>query len=139
MEQFTAMFIRLASVEQRSFTPLGVLHTLAARGPMRLTELTASERVTQPAMTQLVTRLERDGLAVRSPDPSDRRAVLVQITPAGAATVEARRQQRMSRLTALVDQLEPSHRKALAASLPALLELARLQDQPNPAQQGTTS
>jgi hypothetical protein len=81
MEQFTAVFIRLASVEQMSFTTLGVLHTLAGSGPMRLSELTASERVTQPAMTQLVTRLERDGLAVRSPDPSDGRAVLVQVTP----------------------------------------------------------
>jgi DNA-binding MarR family transcriptional regulator len=141
MEQFTAMFIRLASVEQKSFTTLGVLHTLATRGPMRLSELTASERVTQPAMTQLVTRLERDGLAVRSPDPSDGRAVLVQITPAGAKAVESRRQERTGRLAALVDQLDPHHRQALAASLPAFLEMARLAarpgNQPNPTQQGT--
>ncbi|RMI45536.1 MarR family transcriptional regulator [Actinomadura harenae] len=126
MEQFTAAFIRLASVEQMSFTTLGVLHTLAGRGPMRLSELTASERVTQPAMTQLVTRLERDGLAVRSPDPSDGRAVLVRVTPAGAKAVEARRTERTDRLTAMCDQLDPHHRQALAASLPALLEMARL-------------
>src|SRR5688572_3710326 len=115
MEQFTAVFIRLASVEQRSFTTLGVLHTLAGSGPMRLSELTASERVTQPAMTQLVTRLERDGLAVRSPDPSDRRAVLVQVTPAGAKVVESRRKERIDRLAALAGRLDPHHRQALAA------------------------
>lgn len=126
MEQFTAVFIRLASVEQMSFTTLGVLHTLAGSGPMRLSDLTASERVTQPAMTQLVTRLERDGLAVRSPDPSDGRAVLVQVTPAGAKVVESRRTERIGRLTALVGRLDPDHRQALAASLPAFLEMARL-------------
>ncbi|MEU8107772.1 MarR family transcriptional regulator [Nonomuraea muscovyensis] len=130
MEQFTAVFIRLASVEQMSFTTLGVLHTLAGSGPMRLSELTASERVTQPAMTQLVTRLERDGLAVRSPDPSDRRAVLVQVTPAGARVVESRRKERIDRLAALAGRLDPHHRQALAASLPALLEMARLAAQP---------
>lgn len=126
MEQFTAVFIRLASVEQMSLTTLGVLHTLAGSGPMRLSELTASERVTQPAMTQLVTRLERDGLAVRSPDPSDGRAVLVQLTPAGAKVVESRRKERIDRLAALTGQLDPHHQQALASSLPALLEMARL-------------
>ncbi len=130
MEQFTAAFIRLASVEQMSFTTLGVLHTLAGTGPMRLSELTASERVTQPAMTQLVTRLERDGLAVRSPDPSDRRAVLVQVTPAGAKVVESRRKERIGRLAVLAGRLDAHHRQALAASLPALLEMARLAAQP---------
>jgi DNA-binding MarR family transcriptional regulator len=126
MEEFTAMFIRLASVEQMSFTTLGVLHTLAGHGPMRLSELTASERVTQPAMTQLVTRLERDGLAVRSPDPSDGRAVLVHVTPAGSTLVESRRKERIARLAALAGQLDPHHREALAASLPAFLEVVRL-------------
>ncbi|MFD0891191.1 MarR family winged helix-turn-helix transcriptional regulator, partial [Streptosporangium algeriense] len=74
VERFTAVFIRLASVERMSFTTLGVLHTLAGRGPMRLSELKASEQVTQPAITQLVTRLERDGLVERRPDPTDGRA-----------------------------------------------------------------
>ncbi|WBQ08141.1 MarR family transcriptional regulator [Kribbella sp. CA-293567] len=142
MERFTAMFIRLASVEQKSFTTLGVLHTLATSGPLRLSELTASERVTQPAMTQLVTRLERDGLAVRSADPSDGRAVLVQITAAGAEAVELRRQERIGRLNGLVGRLEPQYRQALAASLPALLELARIaadEGSVSPSQQGNPS
>jgi DNA-binding MarR family transcriptional regulator len=94
---------------------------------MRLSELTASERVTQPAMTQLVTRLERDGLAARSPDPSDGRAVLLQVTPAGAKVVESPRQERIG---PLAGQLDPHHRQALAASLPALLEMARPAAQP---------
>ncbi|MBZ9644459.1 hypothetical protein [Streptomyces sp. PSKA30] len=59
---------------------------------------------------------------MRSPDPSDGRAVLAQVTPAGAKMVESRRKERIGRLA---DQLDPHHRQALAASLPALLEMAR--------------
>ncbi|MFD5468270.1 MarR family winged helix-turn-helix transcriptional regulator [Kitasatospora sp. NPDC127059] len=126
LEQFTGMFIRLASVEKLSFTTLGVLHTLAGRGPLRLSELTASEQVTQPAITQLVTRLERDGLVRRGPDPTDRRAVLVHLTPAGRAVVDRRRGDRVARLTALTGHLDEHRRQSVAAALPALLEMAAL-------------
>src|SRR5664280_2579244 len=75
-------------------------------------------------------RIERDGLAVRSPDPSDGRAVLVQGTPAGAKVVGSRRWERIGRLAALAGQLDPHHRQVLAASLLALLEMARFAAQP---------
>ena len=68
-------------------------------------------------------RIERYGLAARSPDHSDGRAVLVLVTPAGAKVVGSRRKERIGRLAALAGQLDPHHRQALAASLPALLEM----------------
>ncbi|WP_280455301.1 MarR family transcriptional regulator, partial [Nocardia brasiliensis] len=46
-------------------TTLSVLHTLVHRGPLRLTALKETEQITQPAITQLVQRLERDGLVRR--------------------------------------------------------------------------
>ncbi|MEV7009186.1 MarR family transcriptional regulator [Streptosporangium sp. NPDC051022] len=126
VERFTGIFIRLASVEKMGFTTLGVLHTLAGRGPLRLSELTASEQVTQPAITQLVTRLERDGLVRRRPDPTDGRAVLVHLTPEGAQVVDRRRRDRIDRLSALTRHLNTSQRQAIAAALPALSEMAAL-------------
>ncbi len=39
------------------------------------------------------------------------------MTPAGANMVESRRKERIGRLAALADQLDPHHRQALAASL----------------------
>jgi len=39
---------------------------------------------TRPASTNIVDRLESDGLAKRSPHPSDRRTTLVSLTEAGA-------------------------------------------------------
>lgn len=55
------VFIRLPSA-RLSFS---VLHTLARRGPQRLTDLTATEQLKQPALTSLVAKLERDGLVSR--------------------------------------------------------------------------
>ncbi|MEW9551873.1 MarR family winged helix-turn-helix transcriptional regulator [Nonomuraea sp. NPDC050783] len=130
LEDFTRMFIRLPAVQRLSFTTLSVLHTLAGRGPKRLTELAAGEQVTQPAITQMVTKLERDGLVERLPDPSDRRAVLVRLTEAGAAIVHARRADRMAHLADLTGALTPAERAAIAAALPALARMSELHEHP---------
>jgi DNA-binding MarR family transcriptional regulator len=123
---FTRMNIRLPSIQRLSFTTLSVLHTLAHDGPLRLSELTASEQVSQPAITQIVTKLEQDGLVERHPDPSDGRATLVHITTKGAAIVEGRQAERITRLTDLAARLTPAERTAIAAALPALARLVEL-------------
>jgi DNA-binding MarR family transcriptional regulator len=126
MGEFTRMNIRLPAIQRLSFTTLSVLHTLATVGPQRLSALTASEQVTQPAVTQIVTKLERDGLVERRADPSDGRAVLVHITAAGAAVVRGRQEERMVRLTELAEQLTPTERSRIQAALPALTRLVEL-------------
>ncbi|MFI6509482.1 MarR family winged helix-turn-helix transcriptional regulator [Streptosporangium sp. NPDC050855] len=128
LEEFIRSFIRLPSAERHTFTTLSVLHTLTHRGPMRLTALTTTEQITQPAVTQLVDRLERDGLVERRPDPGDRRAVLVQVTPAGARIVHTRRRDRVDRLARLAETLTPEERHAIGAALPALARMAALMD-----------
>ncbi len=128
IEEFTTIFIRLPSVERLSFTTLSVLHTLSRKGPLRLTELTATEQMTQPAITQMVRRLEDDGLVERRADPRDARAVLIQLTPRGAQIVATRRAARVQQLTGLLDRLSAQERAAIAAALPALahaIELGR--------------
>jgi DNA-binding MarR family transcriptional regulator len=127
IENFNSFYIRLPEIATLSFTTLSVLHTLAhADGPLRLIELTRTEQVTQPAITQLVTRLERDGLVRRGPDPRDGRAVLVHITEAGRQVVRDRHDDRARKLTPLLDLLTPAQRRAIAGALPALTRLAEL-------------
>jgi DNA-binding MarR family transcriptional regulator len=70
-----------------SRTEVGLLAALAAR-PHRITELSAREGISQPAVTQLVNRLEGQGWVTRGTDPADGRAVLVVLTNAGAAELE---------------------------------------------------
>jgi DNA-binding MarR family transcriptional regulator len=93
--------------------------TAARRGAAR-------EQVTQSAITQIVTRLEQDGLVERQRDPSDGRAVLVHITAPGAAIIDGRRAERMARLGELAGRLTPADREAIAAALPALARLVAL-------------
>jgi DNA-binding MarR family transcriptional regulator len=126
IEDFNSLFIRLPTVQQLGFSSLSVVHTLSRRGPMRLTALTATEQLTQPAMTSLVSRLERDGLVERRPDPRDGRAVLVVLTAAGAQIVRARHADRVAGLERLIDGLDDEQRDAIARSISALRRVIEL-------------
>lgn len=62
----------------------GVLDQLVrAREPLPLSELAARQSCVRSNMTQLVDRLEADGLVRRVDDPADRRAVRAELTPSG--------------------------------------------------------
>lgn len=127
VENFNRFYIRLPVLEKLPFTTLSVLDTLAfGGGPMRLTELARTEQISQPGITQLVTRLERDGLVERRPDPSDKRAVLVHITEAGRRIGRSRYEDRARHLVPLIARLTDDQRQAIADALPALTRLAEL-------------
>ena len=65
---------------------LSVLTQLAeAPAPLSLSELASRQRCVRSNMTQLVDRLEADGLVRRIPDPADRRAVRAELTGCGRA------------------------------------------------------
>ncbi|GAB1640168.1 MarR family winged helix-turn-helix transcriptional regulator [Krasilnikovia sp. MM14-A1259] len=115
---------RLTPRDGLSLTAVSTLRRLQRSGPHRLCALHVAEGVTQPAMTQLVTRLERDGLATRGPDPADRRVVVVTITEAGEALVEHRRARHAAALAQVLDGLATPDRAAILAALPALQRLA---------------
>ncbi|MEK5642959.1 MarR family transcriptional regulator [Paenibacillus rhizosphaerae] len=126
IENLTRINIRLPSIEKLSFTALSVLHTLTHNSPMRLTELTATEQVTQSAITQIVIKLERDGLVERRSDPHDGRAVLVQITPQGANVIDSRRLERIGRIAGFAEHLTAEERQAIAGAIPALRRLVEI-------------
>ena len=67
-----------------SLAKLAVLHFLAdAKEALPLSDLAARQHCVRSNITQLVDRLEKDGLVRRRPDPEDRRSVLAELTPAG--------------------------------------------------------
>ncbi|MFD5448303.1 MarR family winged helix-turn-helix transcriptional regulator [Streptomyces sp. NPDC127100] len=99
------------------------LARLSREGSQRLTELARSEGVSQPNMTQLVTRLERTGLVRRVADRSDGRGVLVEITAAGQEVFAQRRAERAQALGRLIGELTEPEQQATRT---ALLALARV-------------
>jgi MarR family transcriptional regulator for hemolysin len=73
---------------------LPVLSMLSGGRQLSQMELARLAKVEQPSMAQLLTRMERDGLIKRVPDPSDRRSSLIMLTveaerrlPAGRAVL----------------------------------------------------
>ena len=131
VERLVGMLRRLSPPGELSPTAAATLAALERSGPGRLTFLAAQAGVTQPAMTQLISRLEEAGLAGREPDPADGRVVLVRITADGRAMVARRRAIRARRLAVMLAGLSPQDRAALAAALPAMdaLASARLEDE----------
>ena len=125
-ERFYEVLRRLTPRSELSLTAASTLRRLERNGPHRLCELHTPEGVSQPAMTQLVTRLEKEGLARRGSDPADGRAVVVTITEAGREAVARRREGRTRALAALLEQLPAEDHAAIVAALPALERLGDL-------------
>ncbi|MDT5162649.1 MAG: hypothetical protein QOC90_2959, partial [Mycobacterium sp.] len=93
--------------------------------PVRLTALATANGVSQPAMTQLVSRLEREGLATRLIDPDDGRATLVAISEAGSALRTQLHQSLDARLVELLSALSPEEEAALGLAMRVALPLLR--------------
>lgn len=124
LEQLVRVLRQLGTAGDLSFPAAATLTRLCTDGPYRLTELALAEGSSQPGMTQLVTRLGRDGLVRRVSTPDDGRVVMVEATDAGRALVEQRRTQRAEALAVLIDRLDACDRDALHDALPALGRLA---------------
>jgi DNA-binding MarR family transcriptional regulator len=130
IEDFNTFFIRLPAARKFSFSTLSVLHTLDRKGPLRLTDLTATEELKQPALTSLVARLERDGLVSRRRDPRDGRAVLIFLTQDGREIVASRHAERTARLARLAEQLDDRERETLAGCAAVLARLTEIAAEP---------
>ena len=90
-----------------------VLNRLYREGPMRLTALAEAEGASQSGMTQLVQRLERQGLLERWSDPDDGRASLVMLGEAGRQNWDARADVRRRRIAELLSAVSRDDQVAL--------------------------
>jgi len=106
---------------------LSILLTLLESGPIRMTELAAHERVRTPTTTVAIRRLEKLGLVKRSRDPSDLRAVLVEVTPRGLVQHREALEARRAFLASMLANLSSEDRATLNT---AIGSLERLGEQP---------
>src|ERR1700728_3494509 len=137
LERVVGLLRALSQPSGLSLTSVATMAALERTGPDRLTVLASRAGGTQPAMTQLISRLEDAGLVRREADPADGRVVRVTITDEGRATMARRRAMRAERLAVILAQLSPEHRAALAAAAPALHALASARRDEDPVAAGT--
>ncbi|PNU06809.1 MarR family winged helix-turn-helix transcriptional regulator [Novosphingobium guangzhouense] len=71
-----------------SLAQLKLLMLLERAGPIRSTDIAEALGQAPRTVTEAVDALERDGLAMRTPDPTDRRAKQISLTPAGGTMAQ---------------------------------------------------
>jgi DNA-binding MarR family transcriptional regulator len=101
-----------------------VLHLLAAKGRVGMSELAAAMGVALPTMTGVVDRLVEQELVQRLESPDDRRLVLVALTRRGEALLESFREVGRSELRRLLGELDPASLRHLEHGMRALAETA---------------
>lgn len=73
--------------------------------------------ISYPSATNMVKRLERQGLVERMVNPADRREVEVRLTPRGAEICERMEQERVQRIRHVLEEMDTEDRNALICGL----------------------
>ena len=102
-----------------------VLKRLREQGPTRQSTLAADFGLAPHSITDIVDALEREGLAERRPDVTDRRAKLVAITDAGEACLGVASAARERLLQQIFGALTQEDRATLLRLLDVLDDAAR--------------
>jgi DNA-binding MarR family transcriptional regulator len=132
-DELSAVLARLYTFLRRAIMPKEMslsqalaLATLRDLGPRRVTELAEFEGVRQPTCTGLVNAMEAEGWVSRRSDGSDRRAVIVELTPDGRQILASMNEARSRLLERFLSSLSASDRMALGSAVPALERLIEI-------------
>jgi len=121
------VLLRLGRELRRETEGLGItsrqvtlLWLIRNRPGLSLRELAAEERISAPALSGHVDRLENAGLIERTRDGADRRRVGLTLTEEGARLLKRVRARRTSWLADRLKGLEPAELEAIEAALAPL-------------------
>jgi DNA-binding MarR family transcriptional regulator len=116
-------FARIA--DRHDLTPVqGRLLCVLAQGPRGMTELARCCGVEKAALTGLVDRAERRGLAERAPVPGDRRALRVLLTDAGRRSAAAFHAEVTAELNQLLSPLALNDRERFRTAMAEITQAA---------------
>lgn len=102
-----------------------VLAALAEAGKVKTSTVIINTTLEKMQVSRAVSRLERDGLLERMPDPDDGRGWLLRLLPAGRALYAKVVPMVQAREQFLLNALDPTEQQALHQALNKLQERAR--------------
>jgi len=111
---------RLMKANGASFARTKLLLYIKRNGAMRAIDISEAFGHAPRTTTEAIDGLERDGLVRRDPDPLDRRAKRISVTPLGLAAVDASEPVRQAFLREVFVALDEAERETLAALLDKL-------------------
>ena len=127
-DSFRAVSRRLRIQTQKALAPWEVtpaqaraLGVLARHGAVRLGTLSEHLHIAPRSATEVVDALEERELVERRPDPADRRATLVTLTPRGGEVTASIRSARVAEAEEFFARLDDADRAALTRILATLL------------------
>lgn len=125
--RLTRRLRQTSAVGDITLSQASVLSLLEREGPATPGVLAAKERISPQSMGAILMALEGPGLVSRTPDPDDKRSLVISLTEAGIQAVRGARRQREEQLArALADHFTTEEQRTLIAALPLLERLARL-------------
>lgn len=121
------LLLRLNRDLRRELAPMGItggqaalLHQIRTNAGIGVRDLAGRERISTPAMSGYVDRLEAAGLVERVRSHVDRRRVGLVVTPAGIRVLRSVRTRRTAWLAARLKRLSPQQLEAIEAALEPL-------------------
>ncbi|QJD84904.1 MarR family winged helix-turn-helix transcriptional regulator [Cohnella herbarum] len=108
---------------QAQITPpqIFMLYYINKLGGCKLTQLAEKMEVKPSAVTVMIDRLEKSGYVTRSHDTVDRRAILVEATPAGKEVLEKAIQERNEIIGHYLSRLEQEEARILTELLEKMM------------------
>lgn len=97
--------------------PVKALFKLQRLGPLRVTELAVQLRLDPTTVSRHVDDLERRALVVRDPDPTDRRATLVRLSPHAVELLDEAELERRGKLRDGLQDWSPADRETFVRLL----------------------
>ena len=90
---------------QFTFSQMNVMTVLNEKGSMTMRDLANSSGVATPSMTDMITRLVRQKIVIRTGDKEDRRIIRVQLTDKGKKSIKQFHDMSGIAIALLFDQL----------------------------------
>jgi DNA-binding MarR family transcriptional regulator len=130
VSRLTRGMMRLAREEARqlglSLPQLFLLGGLKDTGKIPASRWVEMMGISPSATTSLLDGLQTEGLIVRSDDPTDRRKVMISLTPKGRRVADRLKEEYHRRWLTLCDDIPPGELDSAAATLEKILARLRL-------------
>lgn len=120
-ERTVGIFLQRFGLSIADFDVLNTLLRISDQHGRKPSDMARSSLITTGAMTSRLDRLERARLIRRTPDPADRRGVLVRLTPRGTQVARQALQELIATNEAFLEPLSGQQRDSIASGLRQLL------------------
>ena len=120
MRHLVAHARRRRAWSELTYQQYNVLRMIDTLGPQAQAEVARRLLVTAPVVTRLAATLADAGLVERQADATDRRAVLLALTPTGRRRARAMRRDLLQAASELLEPIPADRREAVAAALEEL-------------------